>query len=44
LSGGATVAENVGRILERIARAERRAGRAPGSVKLVAASKTQPLS
>ncbi len=44
MSGGATVAENVGRILERIARAERRAGRAPGSVKLVAASKTQPLS
>ena len=41
---GATVTENVARVLERIARAERRAGRAPGSVKLVAASKSQPLS
>ncbi|MEW6720459.1 MAG: YggS family pyridoxal phosphate-dependent enzyme [Thermodesulfobacteriota bacterium] len=38
-----TVAENVGRVLDRIARAERKAGRPPGSVKLVAASKTQPL-
>lgn len=43
-AGNPTVAENVGRILDRIARAEKRAGRAPGSVKLVAASKTQPLS
>ncbi|MBE0604543.1 MAG: YggS family pyridoxal phosphate-dependent enzyme [Deltaproteobacteria bacterium] len=43
-AGGTTVAENVGRILDRIAAAERRAGRARGEVKLVAASKTQPLS
>lgn len=42
--GGPSVADNVGRILDRISAAERRAGRAPGSVKLVAASKTQPLS
>ncbi|MCL1925924.1 MAG: YggS family pyridoxal phosphate-dependent enzyme [Syntrophorhabdaceae bacterium] len=40
---GATVAENVARVFDRIARAERRAGRAPGSVKLVAASKSQSL-
>lgn len=43
-AGNPTVADNVGRILDRIAAAERRAGRTPGSVKLVAASKTQPLS
>ncbi len=43
-AGIPTVAENVGRVLDRIARAERRSARAPGSVKLVAASKTQPLS
>ena len=43
-AGSPTVAENVGRVLDRIAAAERRAGRAGGSVKLVAASKSQPLS
>jgi pyridoxal phosphate enzyme (YggS family) len=43
-AGVPAVAENVGRILDRIARAERRAGHPAGSVKLVAASKTQPLS
>ncbi len=43
-AGSQTVAGNAGRVLERIAAAERRAGRSPGSVKLVAASKTQPLS
>lgn len=43
-AGSQTVAENAGRVLDRIAAAERRAGRSPGSVKLVAASKTQPLS
>jgi len=41
---GATVAENVACVLDRVACAERRAGLVPGSVKLVAASKTQPLS
>ena len=44
MSHGATVAENTARVLERMAAAERRAGRALGSVKLVAASKAQPLS
>jgi len=44
MAGGATIAENVACVFERIARAEKRAGCAPGSVKLVAASKTQPLS
>jgi hypothetical protein len=39
-----TVAERVADVLDRIARAERRSGRAAGSVRLVAASKTQPLS
>jgi len=39
-----TVAERVADVLDRIGRAERRSGRAAGSVKLVAASKTQPLS
>lgn len=39
-----TVGDNVGRVLDRIAAAERRAGSRSGSVKLVGASKTQPLS
>ena len=42
-TGGPSIAGNVARVLERIAAAERRAGRSPGSVKLIAASKMQPL-
>ena len=41
---GAPVRERVAWVLERIALAERRSGRPPGSVRLVAVSKTQPLS
>jgi len=44
MADGATVAENVACVFDRITRAEQRAGRVSGSVKLVAASKTQPLS
>ena len=44
MSHGATVAENAARVFERMEAAQRRVGRAPGSVKLVAASKSQPLS
>ena len=40
---GAPVRERVAWVLERIALAERRSGRPPGSVRLVAVSKTQPL-
>ncbi len=36
------IAENLGRVRERLARAERAAGRAAGSVRLVAVSKTKP--
>jgi pyridoxal phosphate enzyme (YggS family) len=43
-AGSPSVAENLSRVLDRIARAERRAGRPAGSVKLIGASKTQPLS
>jgi pyridoxal phosphate enzyme (YggS family) len=39
----AAVRERVGWVLDRIAEAERRSGRPPGSVRLVAVSKTQPL-
>jgi len=42
-SEGATIRERVAWVLDRIAEAERRAGRPPGSVKLVAVTKTQPL-
>jgi len=41
---GATIRERTGWVLDRIAEAERRAGRPRGAVKLVAVSKTQPLS
>ncbi len=41
---GAPVRDRVAWVLDRIAEAERRSGRTPGSVKLVAVSKTQPLS
>jgi PLP dependent protein len=37
------VADNLQRVRERMMRAERAAGRAPGSVRLVAVSKTKPL-
>jgi pyridoxal phosphate enzyme (YggS family) len=43
ISGSPTIAERVGLVLERIAIAARRSGRPPGSVKLVAVSKIQPL-
>jgi pyridoxal phosphate enzyme (YggS family) len=43
-SGTPSIAERAQRVLERIARAERRAGLAARSVTLVAVSKTQPLS
>lgn len=38
-----TLAENLRRVAERIAAAERRFGRAPGSVRLLAVSKLQPV-
>jgi len=41
---GATVRERVAWVLDRIAESERRSGSPPGSVRLVAVSKTQPLS
>jgi pyridoxal phosphate enzyme (YggS family) len=41
---GAPVRERVAWVLDRIARAESRSGRTPGSVKLVAVSKTHPLA
>jgi len=44
MAPGATVAENVARVFDRIAAAEQRAGSSRGSVRLVAASKGQPLS
>ncbi len=44
ISGSPPISGRVGRILERIARAERRSGRPGGAVTLVAVSKTQPLS
>lgn len=40
---GATIRERAAWVLDRIAEAERRAGRPRGSVKLVAVSKTQPV-
>ncbi len=40
---GATIAENLRRVAERIAAAERRFGRPPGSVRLLAVSKMQPV-
>jgi pyridoxal phosphate enzyme (YggS family) len=43
-AGVPPISERIGRVLDRIARAERRSGRPAGSVKLVAVSKTQPLS
>lgn len=43
ISGNPPISENAARVLERIQRAERRSGRAPGSVRLVTVSKTQPL-
>jgi PLP dependent protein len=39
-----TLAERAGRVLDRIAAAQRRAGRPAGSVKLIAVSKTQPMA
>ncbi|HEX9191445.1 MAG TPA: YggS family pyridoxal phosphate-dependent enzyme, partial [Candidatus Deferrimicrobiaceae bacterium] len=42
--GAATIRERTEWVLDRIAEAERRAGRPHGAVKLVAVSKTQPLS
>ena len=41
---GAPIRDRVAWVLDRIAEAERRSGRSPGAVKLVAVSKTQPLS
>jgi hypothetical protein len=41
---GATVRERVAWVLDRIAERQRRSGRPPGSVRLVAVSKTQPPS
>jgi hypothetical protein len=41
---GAPIRDRVAWVLDRIAEAERRSGRPPGAVKLVAVSKTQPLS
>jgi hypothetical protein len=41
---GAAVRERVAWVLDRIAESERRSGIPPGSVRLVAVSKTQPLS
>ncbi len=42
MTGPASIRERAADILERIARAEARAGRRPGEVRLVAVSKTQP--